>query len=355
MTTKLRRWIDLVATLLTRQSAVSLEELRDLVPAYGRSRSKTALRRMFERDKDELRALGVPIETVTRDEFTGYRLRAADFYLPYLATVVDGRTRVPRTVDRDGYRALTTLTFEPDEVEALRHAVERVHALRLPDLTADADRAVRKLALDLPALEPSGATPPPADGGAESAAFTPLMEALVHRQRVTFTYYAIGRDRSSERTARPYGLFFLNAHWYLAAVDDAEPDGPVKNFRLSRISRVRPLGTSRNKAQYEIPKAFDISAHARDRKPWELTDAAAIEVEVAFDPGDGATAAGARLGTPVAGHPDRRRFEVRRMDSFVRWLLSFAGTARPLSPPAVVDAFRAEARAVAQVYGGVDA
>ncbi|HET7025914.1 MAG TPA: WYL domain-containing protein [Gemmatimonadales bacterium] len=349
---KLRRWIDLVAALLGHHRALSLEELRDEVPDYGRQRSKATLRRMFERDKDELRALGIPLETVTHDELTGYRLRGADFYLPYLATVVDGHTRSPKHVDRDGYRALTTLTFEPDEVEALHRAVERVRALKLPDLSADADRAVRKLALDLPALETAPDGRPPADGGVESAAFPPLMEALVQRQRVTFTYYAIGHDQSSIRTTRPYGLFFLNAHWYLAAVDDAEPLGPVKNFRLSRISNARPLGTSRNRPQYEIPASFDITAHSRDKKPWELTDAAATRVEVDFSTGDGAAAAGARLGAEVPDHPGRRSFAVRRVDAFVRWLLSFAGSARPVSPPPVVEAFRAEARAVGRLYAG---
>ncbi|MGB7212582.1 MAG: WYL domain-containing protein [Gemmatimonadales bacterium] len=348
---KLRRWIDLIAALLGHRGTLSLEELRDEVPDYGRQRTKATLRRMFERDKDELRALGIPLETVTRDDFTGYRLKGADFYLPYLATVVDGRKRDPKHVDRDGYRALTTLTFEPDEVEALHRAVQRVRALGLPDLSADADRAVRKLALDLPSLEPA-ATALPAKGSSEADAFTPLMEALVHRRRVTFTYYAIGHDQSSARTARPYGLFFLNAHWYLAAVDDVEPNGPVKNFRLSRISDVHPLGTSRDHSQYEIPASFDIAIHSRDKKPWELADTAATKVEVDFSTDDGAAAAGARLGNEVPGHPGRRSFEVRRVDAFVRWLLSFAGAARPVSPPPVVDAFRAEARAVAQLYAG---
>ena len=62
---KLQRWMDLLAALLRRHAPVSLEELCDDVPAYGRLRSKTAaLRRSFERDKKELRDYGVPIETV---------------------------------------------------------------------------------------------------------------------------------------------------------------------------------------------------------------------------------------------------------------------------------------------------
>ena len=58
---KVQRWIDLLAALLSRQLPSSFEELRGDVPAYAAGDGPT-LMRMFERDKDELRAFGVPIE-----------------------------------------------------------------------------------------------------------------------------------------------------------------------------------------------------------------------------------------------------------------------------------------------------
>ena len=351
MTAKLQRWVDLVAALLARHAPVTLEALRDDVPAYARSRSKAALRRMFERDKDELRALGIPIESHPLDELTGYRLAPKEFYLPYLATVTDGRRRAPKRVDRDGYRSLTELAFEPDEVEALRAAYARLQQLGQAELLADAERAVRKLAIDIPELERRERPRAPGAGNGGSA-FAPLMDALSHRRKVRFDYHAIGGDTRGVRTVRPYGLFFLSSHWYLAAVEEESPAGPVKNFRLSRISDVRPVGTSLAAAQYEVPKSFSLAAHARDRRPWELGDSAALEVVVAFTPKDGAATAAARLGRPVPGHPGRRRFAVRRIDAFVRWLLSYAGQARPLGPAEVVTAWEDERRAVAALYAG---
>ena len=350
MSAKLQRWIDLVATIVGRHAPITLEQLRDEIPAYGAIKTKTALRRTFERDKDELRALGVPIETLTTDEVSGYRIRAADFYLPYLAAVIDGRRKEPPRVDRDGYRALNTLAFEPDEVPVLRRAVARVRSLGLVAVSQDAERAVRKLALDLPDLlgdGPDGATSVPTDGG---DAFDPLMDALSHRRKVRFRYYAMGGDTHSTRDARPYGLFLLNGHWYLAAVEEDAPAGPVKNFRLSRIRDVTPLGTSQARAQYEIPPTFRLSEHARDRKPWELGDAESRDVVVEFTAGDGATTAAMRLGAAVPGKPAQRRFEVRRADVFVRWLLSYGGAARPVSPPDLVTAWREECGAVAALY-----
>ena len=67
--TKLQRWLDVVAYLAARRLPVSTEELWQNVPAYaagvdGSKKEKARVRRTFERDKDELRDLGIPIETV---------------------------------------------------------------------------------------------------------------------------------------------------------------------------------------------------------------------------------------------------------------------------------------------------
>ena len=74
---KIQRWIDLLAALLRRRFPASLEDLVREVPGYALGQKKDALRRTFERDKDELRAFGIPIETVTgpEGEVVGYRLQ----------------------------------------------------------------------------------------------------------------------------------------------------------------------------------------------------------------------------------------------------------------------------------------
>ena len=96
---KLHRWTDLLVTLLRRRWPVPLDTILEDVPAYAASRdNKPTLRRMFERDKDELRAFGVPIETISdpsTGEVVGYQLRPERFYLPYLA-VAGGRGRPAR-------------------------------------------------------------------------------------------------------------------------------------------------------------------------------------------------------------------------------------------------------------------
>jgi proteasome accessory factor B len=67
---KLERWLDLIAYLVGHRYPVTVEQILESVPAYRsphETDDKTELdssRRKFERDKDELRELGIPIETV---------------------------------------------------------------------------------------------------------------------------------------------------------------------------------------------------------------------------------------------------------------------------------------------------
>ena len=150
---KIQRWIDILAVLLSHRYAVSLDDLIAGVPAYqGGSEKAESRRRKFERDKDELRRFGIPIETATDEhgEPKLYRLPPRDFYLPYLSLRLDGRASKPRRVGKYGYGALPTLSFEPEELEAIAHAAARVRQLGDPLLAEHAESAVRKLAVDLP-------------------------------------------------------------------------------------------------------------------------------------------------------------------------------------------------------------
>ena len=237
---KLQRWVDLLAALLRRHAPVTLEELKRDVPEYLGKANLAALRRTFERDKVELREFGIPIITVTdsNDDVVGYQLRRDAFYLPYLSLMQDAhRKSTPRRVDVYGYRALPDLAFEADELDAVVEAARRVQQLGDPTLAALARSAVRKLAFDLPvdagvqeprAMYLSVAQPPAGE------ILQALDEALRQKKHVTIDYHTIGSDTRRERVVSPFGLFFLNSHWYLAAKED--PAGPVKNFRMSRVS-----------------------------------------------------------------------------------------------------------------------
>lgn len=349
---KLRRWIDLLAALLRRSTIATFDELARDVPAYAsRGHRDPSLMRQFERDKDELRALGVPIETVIAadSETTGYRLRRNRFYLPYLQVL--GAAHAPKRAPAWGYGGLESLSFLPDEIDALLSAARRAAQLGSKPLADDARAAARKLAFDLPGFAAAGNEPEPVhapEREADGALFETIMDAVRRRKRLTFDYHAIEQDRSAPREVEPYGLFFLSGHWYLAGRDLAR--AAIRNFRLSRIRDAAVRGAQAQTPDFEVPGDFDLRLHARARHPWELGESQDLEAVVECDEGTTRALDAAKLGVAVGGDPTRRRFSVRRPEVFARWLLSFAGGARPVSPPAVVDAWRDLARQTLTVY-----
>lgn len=360
MSSKLPRLTDLLTTLLARRYPASFEDIARDVPAYAlKGQAHDARMRMFERDKDELRAFGVPLDTVTNDdgEVAGYQIRAKDFYLPYLylAAGQHASAAQPRRLNRYGYQSLPQLSFEPDELELVGAAARRAQKLGDPSLSADATSALRKLAFDLP-LDATSPEDPHivVHDHVDERTLQLLNDALLRRKRITFRYRGMTRDDESSRSAEPYGLFFLGSHWYLVA-HDTERDA-LRNFRVSRMADVRVNAAKAQSPDYEIPDTFRLREHARSRQAWELGDGDSIDAEVDFSGTSGAAAAASHLGTPVSGDHDspsgalRRRFTVRRLDSFARWLLSFAGAAIPVSPPELVVEYSSQLQRTRALY-----
>jgi proteasome accessory factor B len=336
-----------MAALLRRRFQATFEDIARDVPAYAdESKKKDAVMRMFERDKDELRSFGISIDTVEFEDdngdASGYVLDRKGFYLPYLSLAArDGKPGTkPRRVDKYGYRALATLVFEPDELEIVSAAAQRIRSLGDTVLAEEAESAIRKLSFDLP-------IPSSADSGEFAAAmpmpaskenvFEILNDALARRKRVSFSYHTMSTDQNSTRTVEPYGLFFLSAHWYLAARDTEKND--LRNFRLNRMSKLVVNSARSQTSDYDIPASFNLKRHAKSKRPWDIGDGNSDDAIVDFRGSSGATKAAARLGVAVEGAADRRKFKIQRLDSFARWLLSFGGEAIPVAPATLVLTF----------------
>ncbi len=367
---KLQRWLDLLATLLSRHYPIPFDDLAKSVPAYlqkiqeyesepdpkQRKTLEESLKRTFERDKDELRAFGIPLESHADTEGNAngaYEIRKQDFYLPYLCLAVpDGADIHPARVDKFGYRALSKLTFESDELQAVVDAAASVRALGDPLLTADADNALRKLAVDLPldstivsSDEPRVFLP---NAQPAIATFEALSDALVRRKEVTFVYRTMSTDHTEERRVEPYGLFFLSGHWYLVARDIARAE--LRNFRLNRISEAKVNTKRAQSADFEVPTSFRLRDHAKLRQAWEIGEGESEPAVVEFVGTSGPTVAAMSLGRPHDEHENRRAFDVRRPDAFVRWLLSFADEVIPISPREIVDAYAREVVEISAHY-----
>ncbi|MHC4769477.1 MAG: hypothetical protein ACYTEI_12295, partial [Planctomycetota bacterium] len=159
---KTARWLDLIAYLLQHRYPVTREQVFESVSAYldedarDEATARESARRKFERDKDELRSLGISIETVELPQAAGdepgqgYLLKERDFYLPYLELVreEDGGGE-PRSA-RQPYRGLRRLPVTRAELELLDRATRRLAEREELPLAAAARSARRKLAFDLP-------------------------------------------------------------------------------------------------------------------------------------------------------------------------------------------------------------
>lgn len=363
--TKLQRWLDLIAYLVGRRMPVPVEEVMENVPAYAerwRTEDETAratARRTFERDKDELRRFGIPLQTIRysihygADHAEGYRIDRRDFYLPYLRLVSDPRGGTAVAATSGARPAEVGLTEEEAELslDALRRAAE------LPSfpLARAARSAFRKLGFDLdPAVFATGVAVLFVDrpnAGELSERLARLSDALVRRKRVKFRYRGIERVQETKRDVAAYGLLFQSGHWYLVGHDALRNE--VRVFRAERMDGVEVNPRKRGTPDYEVPLDFRLDAHLA-RTPWELgADDRSLQARVLFGFPASLWAERNGHGELVERRPDGaqvREFEVRQPQPFLRWLLALEGDAELLSPHGLGESLRRLAADVAAAH-----
>ncbi len=377
---KTQRWLDLLALLVGNRQPISIDQIMEQVPAYrvrwteGSATERSSARRMFERDKDELRRLGIPIDTRRYRvdglaESEGYLILRGNFYLPYLELLreaeeeeIEGRAHSSPTSGSPHVVGRVSL-LETDARAAIL-ALREVLTLPSFPFEQDARSALRKLTFDLdPALadpEDAGRGSGPVSrildrpGGADpEGVLGVLLNALYDRYRVIFQYHSIGRDVVEPREVEPWGLLFQWGSWYLAA-RDAESAPEVRLFRVDRMAKARRAGSRGGGREFEVPENFDIRSYA-GRNAWEMGTDATLErdIVVRFLPPASRLAARNGWGEQVKEEADGsvlRSFSVRRADPFLRWVLSMAGEAQVVSPSEMRESLIAMAREVGALH-----
>lgn len=181
---------------------VAREQIRELVEGYH-GLSQSTFERTFERDKDELRLLGVPIETGSNDPLfpdeVGYRIRRRDFELP-------------------------PLEFEAEELAVLGIASGVWDSARLADQATHAVAKLRASGLDPDTSRVATFTPTVA---AHEPGFEILWQATLDQRPVAFRY------RGVERVVEPWRLTSRHGRWYLIGFDRTRAEG--RAFKLSRL------------------------------------------------------------------------------------------------------------------------
>lgn len=229
---KLERLLNLTAALLDSDVPLRAEQIRQRVSGYPADRS--AFRRMFERDKADLREMNVPLEVLPD---------------PDTDPPIDGYL-----INREDYVGVG-VSFDPDELAALHLATNLVRldgaeegVVKLGGGVADSDSQTGLIPFD--------------DILAE------LVSAAASRRAVSFTYANL------KRTVEPWRLSFAKGHWYLSGWDRLRDDD-----RLYRVDRITGTVSDVGEANQPVADRSDPGS----LRGWELGDGIPVTAIVKID------------------------------------------------------------------------
>jgi proteasome accessory factor B len=287
----LERLINLLVMLLTSSRPVPAEEIRRTIPGYSAD-SDDAFHRMFERDKDMLRGIGIPIE-----------LRPTDGW-----EVEHGYV-----VDPNKYR-LADPGLTDEERVALFQAAQTV--------TLGGEPAAPGAILKLGGARLAGAVEPlAADLGEAAETLGDLFQAVSERRTVRFKY------KGNERQVAPYGIGHRRGHWYLVG-------GTRNGERMYRVDRMDAIRVDEKANAFQRPPGFKIKV-ALESMPWEAGSDDAVPAVIRFSP-EIAWWAARQLGAGTARSTEDGGLEVTvsvaNREAFFGWVVSFGEGAEVVSP-----------------------
>ena len=236
-TSKVERLVNLVIALLSTRGFITADKIRSSVAGYSDSPSAEAFSRMFERDKNELRDLGIPLEVgrvSVLDPTEGYR------------------------INRDAY-ALPPVELTPDEAAAVAVATQLWESPELITATQGALLKLRAAGVDVdpfdkgtPVAIASPAGVPGLRGSEDVLGI--LLSAIDSRRAVQFPHRPSRAQPYTKRTVEPWGVITERGRWYLVGHDRDRDDTRV--FRLSRIgAEVTAVGP---KGAITVPDNVDL-------------------------------------------------------------------------------------------------
>lgn len=331
---KRERLMNLVSALLASDEPVPFREIAGRVIGYDDPAGGEALEKRFDRDKADLRRLGIPIEYVQADDGgrSGYVVKQNDVF----------QQRV---------------TFTPQE-HLLLAIAGRVGAAATGGgaLEEALKSALRKLAVDLDGADPLDDLAPVTVLRARSGDprtlenLSALSHAVTANRRVRFSYRSLHADGAESREVDPYGLGSSHGAWYLAGWCHVRK--ALRVFKVSRIdAHVQTVGIEGQRA-FEVPHDFRIEDHV-GKEAWELGDGQPVRVRLAVDAAvategllPGARTVGSERGRPVL------EVEVRRPDALVPWLLARGGDVAVQAPESLREAVRKAADRLLARYRG---
>lgn len=232
---KTERLLNLVVCLLATRRYLTAEQIRRAVPGYPDS--DEAFKRMFERDKEELRELGVPLEVGSDQqggggEEIGYRIPPQAYELP-------------------------EIHLSPDEAAVLGLAARVWQRASMAEAASGALLKLRAAGVETDVAAATGIEP---RVNTQDPSFPALWEAVRDGRPVAFDYQGIGRTSVARRHLDPWGVVSRRGRWYVVGFDRDRDEQRV--FRLSRIvGDVAPDGPP---GSVTVPDGVDVRRIAFD-------------------------------------------------------------------------------------------
>jgi len=318
------RLLNLVVALMATDQGLTKDTILGSVSGYREQgeagASKDALEKMFERDKESLRALGVPIETI------GDRLEPDDLR--------QARYRVPTSE----YALPDEITFTPEEIAVLNLAAG---VWGEASLSADARSGLRKIgSLGITVDEPIIGYAPRIS--LHEGSFAPLQRAIEQCRVATFPYLKPGDETPRTRRIRPLALAEYEGRWHVYGIDtEIERE---RTFLLARI--VGAVKVTRESFDARLREGAGERALA-GLEELARRQSALLEVH----PGTEAALRLHRRGAPAL---QGIRVPFVDVHIFADELASYGPEVRVVEPPALRDEVRRRLRAALEVNGEAD-
>lgn len=224
---KTERLVNLTMALLATQRYMRKSEIFRKVAGYaGNQETKE---RMFERDKDDLRALGIEIEVASHDPLfedePGYRIRPDSYRLPLN-------------------------TFSAEELGIITTALGLWLDSGLEDVASSAARRFRSFGeiSEFPEVNQQTASELLEQGLLE------ITRALAQKSQIDFEYLKPDSKKAEQRSVFPLGLSAWRGSWYLVGEDLDR--GDIRVFKFARITS--KIDVNKKRDMYEIPSDFQV-------------------------------------------------------------------------------------------------
>lgn len=239
MSRKSERLVNLVIALLATKRYLTKSEIFRTIEGY--EGSSESMERMFERDKDELRALGIEIEVSALDPLfddeIGYRIRFENYVMDHSGF----------TTNEIAYMSLAAQVWKEEALsEIAQHAMRKLAGLASPiDIS------------EIPAIAPVLINAP--------KFLNEIIDCISKRRTIEFVYLD-SEMKTQSRQVNVYSYFSFKGSWYFSGLDVRKME--IRTFKCDRI--VGDVSVSKGSKMHEIPEEY-IPSTESEENAYELT------------------------------------------------------------------------------------